>query len=75
MDERNRAVFDNGKTNKLKGRYAALNAPNSVGLTYPAPPYFSGDSNQRTIYPSPIFRKVLPIIKIGSTDGIVAWEK
>lgn len=48
--EYNKAIFDNGKSNKVIGGYDALKAPNRVDLVYLDPPYFSADSNQGTNY-------------------------
>jgi len=50
VHEYNRAIFDNGKSNKVLGGYDALKAPNKVDLVYLDPPYFSADSNQGTNY-------------------------
>ncbi|MBE7169496.1 MAG: DNA adenine methylase [Williamsia sp.] len=38
--EYNRAVYDNGKENRVVGGYNALDCPNGVDLVYLDPPYF-----------------------------------
>lgn len=51
--EYNRAVFDNGKMNKVIGGYDAISAPNGVDLVYIDPPYFSkksGGTNYMAFY-------------------------
>jgi len=48
--EFNKAVFDNGKQNKVIGGYDALSAPNGVDLVYLDPPYFSSNSSNGTNY-------------------------
>lgn len=48
--EYNKAVFSNGKMNKVIGGYDALSIPNGVDLVYLDPPYFSADSTQGTNY-------------------------
>lgn len=48
--EYNRAVFSNGKTNKVIGGYNATKSPNGVDLVYMDPPYFSDHMSQGTNY-------------------------
>jgi len=48
--EYNKAIFDNGKKNRVIGGYDALNCPNGVDLAYLDPPYFSASSTQGTNY-------------------------
>jgi adenine-specific DNA methylase len=50
VNEYNKAVFSNGKRNKVIGGYDALSAPNGVDLVYLDPPYFSADSDHGTNY-------------------------
>lgn len=48
--EYNKAIFDNGKKNRVIGGYDALNCPNAVDLVYLDPPYFPSSSSQGTNY-------------------------
>jgi adenine-specific DNA methylase len=48
--EYNKAVFANGKRNKVIGGFDALSAPNGVDLVYIDPPYFSANASQGTNY-------------------------
>lgn len=50
VNEYNKAIFSNGKINKVIGGYDAISAPNGVDLIYMDPPYFSDDSTQGTNY-------------------------
>ncbi|MGQ9676179.1 MAG: DNA adenine methylase [Chloroflexota bacterium] len=48
--EYNRAVFSNGRDNKVIGGYDATSVPNGVDLVYLDPPYFSSASGTGTNY-------------------------
>ncbi len=48
--EYNKAVFSNGKKNKVIGGFDALSAPNGVDLVYLDPPYFSSKASIGTNY-------------------------
>lgn len=48
--EYNRAVFSNGKDNRVIGGFDALLAPNGVDLVYLDPPYFPAGASQGTNY-------------------------
>jgi adenine-specific DNA methylase len=48
--EYNKAVFSNGKKNRVVGGFDALYVPNGVDLVYCDPPYFASDSSQGTDY-------------------------
>lgn len=48
--EYNRAVFSNGKLNRVVGGYDAVKSPNGVDLVYMDPPYFSDHMSQGTNY-------------------------
>lgn len=48
--EYNRAIFSNGKLNRVIGGFDALSVPNGVDLVYCDPPYFASDASQGTDY-------------------------
>lgn len=48
--EYNKAVFSNGKKNRVIGGFDALSVPNGVDLVYCDPPYFASDSSQGIDY-------------------------
>lgn len=48
--EYNKAVFSNGKENRVIGGFDALNAPNGVDLVYLDPPYVSSNSGNGVNY-------------------------
>ncbi|MFN3533605.1 MAG: DNA adenine methylase [Candidatus Brocadia sp.] len=50
VNEYNKAIFSNGRGNKVIGGFDAISAPNNVDLVYMDPPYFSYDSTQGTNY-------------------------
>ena len=50
VEEYNRAVFSNGRNNKVIGGFNALAAPNGVDLVYIDPPYYSRSSDKGTNY-------------------------
>jgi adenine-specific DNA methylase len=87
IHEYNRAVFDNGKENKVIGGYDALLCPNGVDLAYFDPPYFStSGTNYLAFYhflegiadyynwenKKPIYGK---INRIKDSDEITAWTR
>lgn len=85
--EYNRAVFDNGKENKVIGGFDALLCPNGVDMVYLDPPYYSNSgTNYLTFYHflegiadyynwenrNPVCGKIK---KMQDTDEIVAWTR
>lgn len=50
VNEYNKAIFSNGKKNKVIGGYDAISAPNGVDLVYMDPPYLPADSTRGTNY-------------------------
>lgn len=48
--EYNKAIFSNGKKNRVIGGFDALSVPNGVDLVYLDPPYFRSDSSHGTDY-------------------------
>lgn len=50
VQEYNKAVFNNGKKNKVIGGYDAAHCPNGVDLVYLDPPYFSASADHGTNY-------------------------
>lgn len=50
VHEYNRAVFDNGRSNKVIGGYDAVDAPSGLDLVYLDPPYFSAHPARGTDY-------------------------
>jgi adenine-specific DNA methylase len=48
--EYNKAIFSNGKKNRVIGGFDALSAPNGVDLVYLDPPYFSSKATTGTNY-------------------------
>ncbi len=64
VSEYNRAIFSNGRLNRVIGGYDALAAPNGVDLVYLDPPYFSATTSRGTNY----------LLLYSFLEGLAAYE-